>query len=51
MKNSGKTEGSHDAPARQRVPVGELFFDTLNPRLAELGLGKHPTQREILEAL
>ena len=44
---------SPDAESEERnfLAVSELLFDPQNPRLAELGLSKTPTQPEILKAL
>lgn len=51
MSRPAKNEQESDGPPIQKVPVKDLLYDTRNPRLAELGLSKNPTQREIVTAL
>lgn len=51
MTKSTTLEPLEENPKRFPIPVGDLLFDPKNPRLAELGLSKTPTQHEILEAL
>ena len=38
-------------PQPKRVPVGRLFLDPRNPRLAELGTAQDASQEEILDSL
>jgi hypothetical protein len=51
MTRPTATAPSIEASTSGILPVDELLFDPQNPRLAELGLSKNPSQREILEVL